>query len=217
MTYADFMDRSAPPPARRRRDRAATRTALLDAARRRFSRQGYDGTGIREIASDAGVDAALIFRYFGSKRKLYAEAMRVEIPAGLTADPRRPVVHVTDVMLRDIVFADLREDGEHPLLGMLRSAGNADAREELRVQLCENYLKDLAGRIEGEDAGLRAELVGALLLGMGVMRSVVGSPVLKDAPYERVRGLVARLVGLLASGAAAPQTGGDPGDGVPGR
>src|SRR5690606_25925489 len=100
-------------------------------------------------------------------------------------------VQVIDVILRDIVFADLREDGgEHPLLGMLRSSGNAAVREELHVQLCENYLKDLTDRIEGEDAELRAELVGALLLGIGVMRSVVGSPVLKDASYERVRGLV---------------------------
>lgn len=207
MTYADFMVQPAPAPTRRRRDRAATRVALLDAARRRFSRQGYDGTSIREIAGDAGVDAALISRYFGSKQKLYAEAMRVEVPAGLTADPRRSVVHVTDAMLRDIVFADLREDGsEHPLLGMLRSCGNAAVREELRTQLCANYLRDLADRIEGEDAELRAELVGALLLGIGVMRSVVGSPVLGEVPYEHVRGLVARLVGLLAASDPAPRT-----------
>ena len=43
----------------RRRDRAATRAALLDAARIRFAAQGFDGTGLREIAAEVGVDPRL--------------------------------------------------------------------------------------------------------------------------------------------------------------
>ena len=187
------MTDTAPSP--RRRDRAATRAALLEAARLRFSRQGFDGTGVREIAADAGVDPALVFRYFGSKQKLYAEAVRAEIPAGLGDDPRLPLTRLVDALLRDVVFGDWREyDGEHPLLVMLRSAHRPEAREQLRVQLCDGYLRDCADRIEGQDAELRAELIGALLIGMGVMRSVVGSPVLGGASHEEVRGLVARLV-----------------------
>ena len=49
----------------RARNAAATRAAILQAARRRFAREGYDQTGLREVAADAGVDAALISRYFG--------------------------------------------------------------------------------------------------------------------------------------------------------
>ncbi|WP_232836024.1 TetR/AcrR family transcriptional regulator [Actinocorallia populi] len=190
-------DSPASPP--RRRDRAATRAALLDAARLRFSRQGFDGTGVREIAGDAGVDPALVFRYFGSKDKLYAEAMRVEIPPG-AADPHRPLVHLADGLLHDVVFGDWPEfDGEHPLLVMLRSAHRPEVREQLRGQLCEEHLAGFADRLEGEDAELRAELVGALLLGMGVMRSVVRSPVLGEASFEETRGLVARLVQALVT------------------
>ena len=44
---------------RRRRDAAATREAILEAATRRFATQGYGGAGVREIAADAGVTAAL--------------------------------------------------------------------------------------------------------------------------------------------------------------
>lgn len=199
MTYADPVSESAA-PAPRRRDRAATRAALLDAARLRFSRQGFDGTGVREIAGDAGVDPALVFRYFGSKDKLYAEAMRVEIPRGAADDPHRPLVHLADGLLRDVVFGEWPEfDGEHPLLVMLRSAHRADVREQLRGQLCEGYLREFADRLEGEDAELRAELVGALLLGMGVMRSVVGSPVLGEASFEETRVWAARLVRVLVA------------------
>lgn len=49
------------------------------------------------------------------------------------------------------------------------------------------------------DAALRAELIGALLLGMGVMRSIVGSPALGEASFEQTRPLVTRLVRALSA------------------
>jgi AcrR family transcriptional regulator len=184
----------------KRRDKAATRAKLLDAARLRFARQGYDGTGVREIAADVGVDPALVFRYFGSKEQLHEEAVRVEIPAGLTADPARPLTHITDTLLHDVVFADWEQfAGEHPLLVMLRSAGRPAVRDQLRTQICEGYLPDFAERMGGENPALRAEMVGALLLGMGVMRSLIGSPALSDASFEETRALVTRLVTALSS------------------
>ncbi|MEV6032252.1 TetR family transcriptional regulator [Nonomuraea sp. NPDC052116] len=183
----------------KRRDKAATRAKLLDAARLRFARQGYDGTGVREIAADVGVDPALVFRYFGSKEQLHEEAVRVEIPAGLTDDPARPLTHITDTLLHDVVFADWEQfAGEHPLLVMLRSAGRPAIRDQLRTQICEGYLPDFAERMGGENPALRAEMVGALLLGMGVMRSLLGSPALSDASFEETRALVARLVTALS-------------------
>src|SRR6516165_11042415 len=61
---------------RRRRDAAATREAILEAATGRFAAQGYERAGVREIAADAGVTAALVNRYFGSKEGLFAEVIR---------------------------------------------------------------------------------------------------------------------------------------------
>ncbi|MBV2363660.1 TetR/AcrR family transcriptional regulator [Streptomonospora nanhaiensis] len=188
-----------PEPRPRRRDRAATRAALLDAARLRFGRHGYDGTGVRDIAADAGVDPALVFRYFGSKERLYAEAVRAEVPAGLAADRRRPLEAITADLLHDVVFADWSAyDGEHPLLVMLRSSGRDHVREQLRTRVCEDYLGEFTRRLEGPDAHLRAELLGALLLGMGVMRSLVGSPALGEASFGQARPLVDRVVAALA-------------------
>ena len=54
---------------------AATRQAILEAATRRFATQGYQRAGVREIAADAGVTAALVNRYFGSKEGLFAEVI----------------------------------------------------------------------------------------------------------------------------------------------
>lgn len=67
-----------PPPARRGRPPKArssgapdTRVAILDAAEDLFSKHGFYGVTIREVAREAGVDTALVHYYFGAKRDLF--------------------------------------------------------------------------------------------------------------------------------------------------
>ena len=62
--------------ARPARNAGDTRARILAAARVRFSRDAYENVGTRDIAADAGVDAALVNRYFGSKEKLFDEAIQ---------------------------------------------------------------------------------------------------------------------------------------------
>jgi AcrR family transcriptional regulator len=71
-------------PRRGRRPGAPdTRAAILDAARASFAERGFTATTIRGIASAAGVDAALVHHYFGTKDDLFLAAM--ELPL----DPRQ--------------------------------------------------------------------------------------------------------------------------------
>ena len=65
MSTTVYLDVRSTPP--RRRGAAATRAAILAAAKSAFASAGYAGTGLREIAGAAGVNAALVTRYFGSK------------------------------------------------------------------------------------------------------------------------------------------------------
>src|SRR6188474_2761126 len=60
---------------KRQRNAAATRQAIMQSARRAFAKAGYAGAGVREIAHGAGVTAMLVNRYFGSKERLFAEAV----------------------------------------------------------------------------------------------------------------------------------------------
>jgi len=46
---------------------------LMDTAEALFSRKGYDGTSVRDIAEAAGINTAMISYYFGSKEKLMEE------------------------------------------------------------------------------------------------------------------------------------------------
>jgi AcrR family transcriptional regulator len=69
---------SAAAPARRGRPSKAraggtadTRESILDAAEDLFSKHGFYGVTIREVAREAGVDTALVHYYFGAKRALF--------------------------------------------------------------------------------------------------------------------------------------------------
>ena len=44
---------------------------IIESALKLFSTKGFEGTSVREIASDAGVNVAMINYYFGSKEKLF--------------------------------------------------------------------------------------------------------------------------------------------------
>jgi AcrR family transcriptional regulator len=76
-------DRSA--PSRRGRPRLeegarssraeATRSLLLDTAERLFALQGYDATGVRQIAEEAGVNLGAIHYYWRTKDMLCRDAL----------------------------------------------------------------------------------------------------------------------------------------------
>ncbi|MEV0975194.1 TetR family transcriptional regulator [Microtetraspora glauca] len=162
-----------------KRDREATRARLLKAARQRFAREGYDATSVRDIARDSGVDATLIFRYFGSKKQLFDQATAADLPPDLLEGPREELVAR---MVRTVVDHDWTEyGGEHPLVAMLRSSAHEDARQRIRKEVCRTYVDALRDLAEGEDAELRAELLSAWMVGIGVLRSVVATPALSDA------------------------------------
>ena len=63
----------------RRAGDTGTRELILDAARARFARFGYQGATIRGIAADAGVDPALVHHFYGTKERLFVAAMHFPV------------------------------------------------------------------------------------------------------------------------------------------
>lgn len=53
----------------------SVREALLQAALRRFARQGYHGTSMRQIARDVGTTPSNIYNYFPNKESLFAAVL----------------------------------------------------------------------------------------------------------------------------------------------
>ncbi|MFB6532635.1 TetR family transcriptional regulator [Streptomyces noursei] len=170
----------------RRRSASATRTALRAAASFRFGKYGYEGTSVRDIAGDVGVDAALVYRYFGSKEALFNDVACT----GKMFEPllKEPVEAIPDWFCALLMGAPTEGDFPHPVLSVLRSNGRDEAVGRLRADFTEVFSKRLAARLGGADADLRAELLAAWMLGTSLMRTEIRSPALaavSDATLER--------------------------------
>src|SRR5947199_3952251 len=105
----------------------ATRAAILDAARERFAKDGYERATIRAIAADAGVDPAMVMRYYGSKDKLFAAAADFDLRFLELAETER--IQVGRSVVRHFLE---RWEGDEALVILLRSsATNGEAAQRM--------------------------------------------------------------------------------------
>ena len=95
-------------PSRGRPIDAAKRAAVLAAAQRLFSHNGFAGTSMDSIAKAAGATKLTVYRNFGSKQDLFAEAIRLkcetmlagESRIDITAEPRAALILFGHAFLR---------------------------------------------------------------------------------------------------------------------
>lgn len=62
-------------------EREVRRNLIIDAAIRLFGRKPFNQVGMREIASEAGISPASIYRYFSDRDELFVEALLRESTA----------------------------------------------------------------------------------------------------------------------------------------
>jgi AcrR family transcriptional regulator len=187
----------AAPAGRRPRDSAATRRALLTAARELFAELGYDATTVRAVADRAGVNQALLFRYFGSKRGLFLEAVQGDALELLEGPAENLLERSLDAMLSH----GPERYGTETLLAVLRAATSEQVGEDVRQRLGGAYSSAFAAQAataDPHDAAVRGELLLAWLLGLALTRSVLPDGPLADA--AAVRAHVLRAAGALLRG-----------------
>jgi AcrR family transcriptional regulator len=195
----------------RRRNATATRAAILTAARLAFARAGYEGAGVREIASGAGVTAMLVNRYFGSKEQLFAEAVAetMATPTVLTQKILRSPTPGADIAA---ALVNVTTAGATPLEGfliMLHSASSQRAAEISREQIEDHHQKVMTAALDGDLAPQRAALVLALIAGFQVMRQMIGLSALAEAEPETLVKILGPLFQQLIEGGyvSAPRSG----------
>jgi AcrR family transcriptional regulator len=171
---------------KRRRDAAATRSAIFEAATRRFASQGYQCAGVREIAADAGVDAAMVNRYFGSKEGLFTEVVERALDIRYLVGGDRATL--AERLARTVVYGreDIAGDQRIPLLLMLRSATEPRAAELIRPSLDRNVLRPLAECLDGPDAEVRAAMVIAQCTGFAILNQMLRPRALAEAQQEEL-------------------------------
>jgi AcrR family transcriptional regulator len=192
----------------RRPGQPETRQVIIEAARHIFSERGYDGTTMRLVAARAGVDAALIYHYFGSKQQLFVAA--TEIPydwaAAFPALVGRPAEQVGEQLVR--LMLGLWEDPviRPRFMGLVRSAtSDPEAAAMVRRLLSEGPVSALGHAIGGPDGELRAMLAASHIMGVALLRHILRVEPLASADIETLAGLLGPSVGAYLVGAPATQ------------
>lgn len=139
----------------------ATRDKLLTEARRLLWARGYSNVSLREIAQGAGVDVALVSRYFGAKRGLFEATLQGAFEIPDAAGPEALVEMVVEM------FVHAPRGGEMPSILQLIQTNASDA--EVGQMVRETHARDMQGKlgqIIGDDA--RAALFMSILIGFGI-------------------------------------------------
>jgi AcrR family transcriptional regulator len=183
--------------ATRPRNAGQTRADILSAARRRFGAEGYERTTLRVVASDVGVDAALVIRYFGSKQALFAAAadFTIELPDLSNVDPDE----VAGILLPRF-FAVWEED--ETFLALLRAAMTSPvAAEALRRVFAEQVAPKLITATPDHPIQ-RIGLMGAFVIGLATTRYVLVNPPIASLSREELSRWAAPVIRQLLVGPA---------------
>src|SRR5690606_30463818 len=146
-----------------------SRARIAAAAVHEFGEHGYEGATVRAIAARAGVDAALVHHYFGTKADLFAE---------ITDFPLRPDLEVPRILrgprdqageriVRFVLEAFERPEVRKRGVIVLRTAISGRLTAPLLTGfLSREMLPRIAADLDAPDATLRASLVASQIAGM---------------------------------------------------
>lgn len=200
-----------------------TRSQILDAAERRFAQTGYDGTSIRDITGDAGVNVAAIHYHFGGKRELLRGVTdRVVVPLNrrrfdlldaLLAITERPSVRqLVEVFVRPDIEAlqQLSERGPNVarFLGRIYADQTPWIREMTDAQFTEVsdrfgalFAQAVPGLESGELNWRVRQMVAVIITGFATWPE-------GGMDGEEAEVLIQRLVAFLSGGLEAEPSGG---------
>ncbi|MGO1401637.1 MAG: TetR/AcrR family transcriptional regulator [Flaviflexus sp.] len=191
---------------KRRGPRAArgeVRDHLLRAARARFWSHDYGAVTMREIADDAGVDAALINYYFGSKANLFRESMSlpgdpVELVLALFSADRATLGYRTLLIAMEIWETSGMTTTVKVLIRSL--LGSDQTLDEYRQWLDTVIITPAARLLGGKNAKYRIESGLAHILGLMLVRYMTQAEPIASMPREELARLHAPTVQVLFTG-----------------
>lgn len=189
-----------------RGDSTVTKQVILAAARELFAERGVDGVSVREIAAKAGVNHALVHRYFGAKDEmvgaiLLAEGERMSAMGRPEADDR------TALEALRAVLAHALGEGRTSLLLLLRAEIDGYAPEQMLERAPLRPLAVLRawleehGPDEGVDAAALTMVIGAAVMGLAACAPLLAAGAGAGGADEDE--LLQRCVDVLVGAAAA--------------
>jgi AcrR family transcriptional regulator len=191
-------------PARRGRCPGApdTRAAILEAARGQFAAAGFSGTTIRAVAAEAGVDAALVHHYFGTKDDLFVAALELPVDPRVVLAPA--IEHGPDGagerMLR--VFLSVWDDPTHrlPLLGLVRGLLEPSGQKLVRDGFLDVVVGPIGAALGIDEPERRMPLVASQVFGLIIVRYLLEVEPLASMPPDQVVAIYAPTIQRYLTG-----------------
>ena len=172
----------------RRPGTTTTKDAILDAARELFSARGYEGTTIRGIATNAGVDPALVHHFFGSKDDLFLTVL--EVPETVMADIPRLIAgdlaHAGEQLARFYLGLYESPDTRAAMLTAIRSAIAQEQAARILRESISARLFVAVRHVLPDRAELRMSLAMAHLTGLAIGRYVFRVPPVADMSVDEL-------------------------------
>ena len=168
---------------------------IIAAAREEFSRRGYEGARVDQIARRAGVNKQLLFYYFHSKRGLFSAVLArgaaelEQALAGLSIGGDRPLDRIRAALAAQFDFLAAHPD----LVTLLTQAGRSDARpfspaiKRLVVLLAEGQGRgQVRDDLDPHLAAAQAIVLMVAYLGLESLIAVSAPPLGADEPAVRL-------------------------------
>ena len=186
-------DRKKVSAPQQKRNAAETRNRLLQAARRLFARANYVSVGIREIGAEAGVNPALSSRYFGSKRNLFLEVASILNDEGNAALPEVSPLERTNLAMSGILTDGAQSAWVTDFRITALSALDPNVSDVMTATY-DKVREQIMGVLPGDNAGTRAELILAQLMGAALVVNLLRGEKSPQIDLEYMKQFYARQV-----------------------
>jgi len=171
-----------------------TRERILTSARELFAVNGIDRTSIRAVAKAAGVDAALVHHYYGTKEQLFAAAVHLPIdPMQVIAPMRETPLEELGLKLPSLLLPLWDSELGAGLIATLRSLISGD-----EVGLARSFLQDIIGgeigpRVDDPPGTgkIRTQFVASQLMGVVMARYIIKVEPFASLPTEQIAQTIA--------------------------
>lgn len=166
-----------------------TQAAILAAAREQFAAVGFQRATIRSVAAAAGIDPAMVMRYFGSKAGLFAAATDIELDLPVFDGAAPPEIAAR--LTRHFISLWETRLADGALIATLRNAATDErAAAVVRRIFAEQVAAPLSAALGGPDVERRAGLIGSQMLGMALCRYILKiEPLVSATPEQLITAL----------------------------
>lgn len=165
-----------------------TKQNIFDAATSLFAKHSYDSVRVSDIAKIAGIDAALIIRYFKSKENLYTEIIKHAYHDDMNEFIKNwPKDNAEIYIATEAIKSQCSRGNIKEIMELMYRSSSSEVTSKITYENIYLPFKELVvQKIGGNDAALKASMLIAYLGGIHAMKRNPDEPIFNQDNEEFV-------------------------------